>query len=214
MGRRDTHVRHVRRRSVRIDQLRSFSGDCREGAKLTRSIVQVSKFLSLILRHRPETIGVTLDGEGWLDIDTLIVNAGHHGRVLTRELIEEVVTTNDKQRFAISEDGQRIRANQGHSLRTVELDLTPIEPPETLFHGTVRKFLAPIRSGGLLKMSRNHVHLSADRETASQVGSRRGEPVILLIDSARMHADGHEFFLSENGVWLTEHVPPEYLRFP
>ena len=176
-----------------------------------RSLVSTSKFLSLVLRHRPEAIGVELDPEGWLEINALIRQAGKQGRELSPELIEEVVASNDKQRFAISEDGTRIRANQGHSIRNVELDLTAVEPPSILFHGTVEKFLGSIRDQGLKKRNRNHVHLSADRETAVTVGSRRGKPVILKVRALEMHQDGHEFFLSANGVWLTETVPASYL---
>ncbi|MEO1524159.1 MAG: RNA 2'-phosphotransferase [Planctomycetota bacterium] len=176
-----------------------------------KTIVATSKFLSLILRHQPETIGVTLDPEGWLDIDTLIRQANKHGRELSKELIQVVVAENDKQRFALSSDGLRLRANQGHSIRSIDLDLQAVAPPEILFHGTIEKFLTSIRSRGLLKQNRNHVHLSADRDTAIKVGSRRGKPVILEVRATEMHRDGHDFYRSENGVWLTDHVPPSYL---
>ena len=167
--------------------------------------------MSLVLRHKPETIGVSLDREGWLEVATLIEQSRKHGRELSSDLIETVVAENDKQRFAFSEDGLRIRANQGHSIREVELKLKAVAPPEVLFHGTVERFVGSIRSQGLLKQNRNHVHLSANRETAVSVGSRRGEPVILEVRAAEMHRDGYEFYLSENGVWLTEAVPPTYL---
>lgn len=168
--------------------------------------------MSLVLRHRPETIGVTLDREGWLEVETLVEQARKHGRELTRDLIETVVAENDKKRFAFSDDGLRIRASQGHSIRAVELDLNAVAPPEVLYHGTVEQFLASIRSQGLQKRNRNHVHLSADRDTAIKVGSRRGAPVILEVRAAEMHRDGYKFFLSANGVWLTDAVPPTYLN--
>lgn len=174
-------------------------------------IVSTSKFLSLILRHQPEVIGMQLDDEGWLDIDQLILNANKHGRSLTLELLHEVVAQNDKKRFALSDDGLRIRASQGHSIDGIELNLQPVVPPSLLYHGTVANFLSSIRAQGLLKRTRNHVHLSADTETARRVGARRGKPIILCIDAGRMHTDGYQFFVSANQVWLTETVPPGYI---
>ncbi|MEM7559850.1 MAG: RNA 2'-phosphotransferase [Planctomycetota bacterium] len=176
--------------------------------------IHTSKFLSLVLRHQPEVIDVVLDAEGWLEIDLLIANANARGKQLSLELIHEVVANCDKQRFALSEDGLRIRANQGHSVSGVELKLEPVEPPETLFHGTVANFLDSIRTQGLQSRSRHHVHLSGDIETASKVGQRRGKPIIISVDSGRMHGDGFAFFRSANGVWLTDTVPPEYLSLP
>jgi putative RNA 2'-phosphotransferase len=128
-------------------------------------------------------------------------------------LLEELVVTNDKRRFSISPDGVRIRANQGHSVE-VDLGLTPREPPDVLFHGTVAKFLDSIRRSGLIKGNRHHVHMSADEQTAAKVGQRHGKPVILTIEATRMSRVGHAFFQSDNGVWLVDAVPPEYLRFP
>ena len=173
---------------------------------------RISKFLSLILRHAPETIGLVLDEHGWVDVEELIAKAAQKGKSFSWAELDEVVITNDKQRFAFNEDKSRIRASQGHSI-DVELQLEIKEPPETLYHGTVPKFLDNIRRQGLQKMSRHHVHLSADRSTAEKVGSRRGEAVILIVRSKEMHADGFEFFLSENGVWLTNHVPVKYIDF-
>jgi len=167
-----------------------------------------SKFLSLILRHEPETIGLVLDDKGWANIDEIIAKSS---RPLTRKLIDDIVRTNDKQRFIISDDGQRIRANQGHSIN-VNLELTPCTPPPTLYHGTATRFWGSIASEGLKPMNRNHVHLSADIETAVKVGSRHGKPTILVIDTGTMHAKGHQFFQSENGVWLTKIVPIEYIN--
>ncbi|MHB0936382.1 MAG: RNA 2'-phosphotransferase [Armatimonadota bacterium] len=171
----------------------------------------ISKLLSLVLRHQPEAIGVTLDAEGWVRIDELL-NALHaHGTPLSRAELQEVVETNDKQRFRIDDAGERIRANQGHSI-PVDLALTPREPPELLYHGTADRFLAGIRQHGLQKQSRQHVHLSPDEPTAHAVGRRHGKPVILRIRAGQMHRDGYPFFLSDNGVWLTEHVPAEYIE--
>ena len=178
---------------------------------MKRSLVKKSKFLSLILRHKPETIGLELDPEGWVSIEDLLQNSEQHGFNLNRAILDEVVFTNDKMRFALSPDGLRIRANQGHSL-DVELGLKKAEPPEMLFHGTVKRFLNAILAEGLNKMSRQHVHLSATLETARNVGARRGEPVVLSVDATRMHRKKFEFFLSANGVWLTENVPAEFIR--
>lgn len=176
--------------------------------KLTRT----SKFLSLVLRHRPELIGITLDSAGWVSAAELLRACRAHGRPLTPEELREVVASNDKRRFSFSEDGRKVRANQGHSV-PVELGYSPTVPPEILYHGTAEKFLPLIREEGLKKGARHHVHLSADEETAERVGGRRGRPVILKVESGRMRQEGYEFFLSANGVWLTEHVPPEYLVF-
>jgi len=170
----------------------------------------ISKYLSLVLRHDPAAAGVTLDAEGWVGVAELLAGAARHGFSFTRAELEEVVQTNEKQRFAFSVDSQRIRASQGHSV-SVELGLTPETPPEVLYHGTVDRFLSSIMDQGLDKRSRQYVHLSPDVETATRVGSRRGQPVILKIAAANMHSDGFRFFCSANGVWLTERVPPQYI---
>jgi putative RNA 2'-phosphotransferase len=172
-----------------------------------------SKILSLILRHKPETVGLTLEAEGWVAIDALLAALARRGKPMTRSVLERVVAGNDKQRFAISADGLRIRAVQGHS-RAVELGLVPVAPPAALFHGTVERFLAPIRAEGLRAGKRQYVHLSFDRATAGRVGARRGSPVILVVDAARLAGDGHSFFRAENGVWLCAAVPPRYITFP
>ncbi|TWT84571.1 RNA 2'-phosphotransferase [Planctomycetes bacterium CA13] len=179
---------------------------------MNKQLVTTSKFLSLVLRHQPDVIGIELDSEGWADIDRLIKNANARGTAISLDLLHEVVATSDKKRFALSDDGLCIRANQGHSVEGVDLKLEPIEPPELLYHGTVEPFLAGIREKGLLKRSRHHVHLSADKETATKVGQRRGKPIILTISAARMHAAGHTFYLSANGVWLTDAVPTEFIE--
>lgn len=171
-----------------------------------------SKFLSLILRHKPESIGLTLDAQGWAQIDKLISLASARGTVLTVDLIREVVATSDKKRFALSPDGHRIRANQGHSV-PVELNLPATAPPVTLFHGTAQRFIPSIEREGLLPGSRNHVHLSSDDATAVRVGSRHGKPVVLQVNALDMFSAGYSFFRSENGVWLTTVVPPEFIRF-
>lgn len=178
-----------------------------------RTLVELSKFLSWVLRHQPDAIGITLDPAGWTDVDALLAQARAHGRPLTRELLERIVAESPKQRFALSEDRGRIRASQGHSVE-VELGYEPAMPPELLFHGSVDANVAAIRADGLRRMSRHHVHLSPDETTARSVGGRRGRPVILRVAAGRMHRDGHAFYRSANGVWLTEHVPPEYIEFP
>lgn len=172
---------------------------------------RISKYLAKHLRHQPDLIGITLDRHGWVDIDALIAAAGAHGFPFTRAELDEVVAANDKQRYAI--DGNRIRANQGHTVN-VDLDLPAREPPAWLFHGTVGRHLAAIRVEGLRPMDRHAVHLSPDRATATRVGARRGKPVVLVVDAGAMHRDGHVFRLSVNGVWLVDHVPPEFLRLP
>ena len=174
-----------------------------------KQLEKTSKFLSFVLRHKPEAIGLDLDVNGWVALDLLIEKAA--GEIaLNRSLIEEVVRTSEKQRFALSEDGERIRANQGHSVK-VDLQLEPKEPPAVLYHGTATRFLDSILAEGLRPGQRHHVHLSADEETAVAVGKRHGKPVVLKIASAEMQAQGFLFFLSENGVWLTDRVPPAYL---
>ncbi|MER5857334.1 RNA 2'-phosphotransferase [Streptomyces sp900105245] len=176
-----------------------------------RRTVKVSKYLSKHLRHQPERIGLVLDPGGWVEIDTLITAAAAHGFRFTREELDHVVATNDKRRFVI--EAGRIRASQGHSVE-VDLGLPPATPPPYLYHGTVARNLDAIRAEGLRPMNRHDVHLSADRETATRVGARRGRPVVLTVDAGAMHRDGHVFHVSANGVWLTKAVPPAYLRLP
>ena len=173
-------------------------------------IVRVSKFLSRVLRHQPERIGIELDGGGWVAVTDLLAACRAHNFPVTREELEVVVRENDKRRFALSEDGTRIRASQGHSVR-VELGYAPRVPPTVLYHGTASHLLGSIREHGLVRGRRHHVHLSADAGTAAKVGARRGKPLVIEVESGRMHADGYEFYVSDNGVWLTEHVPAKYL---
>lgn len=179
---------------------------------MTQDLIKTSKFISLVLRHKPEEIGLVLDGQGWADIGELIEKAGRHGMALTREVIARIVETSDKQRFSIDASGQRIRANQGHSV-DIDLGLAPTEPPETLFHGTAETTVAAIRAEGLKAGQRQHVHLSPDEDTAIRVGRRHGRPVVLRIAAGRMRESGHVFFLSTNGVWLTEAVPVQFIAF-
>ncbi|WP_374986762.1 RNA 2'-phosphotransferase [Streptomyces fradiae] len=176
-----------------------------------RRTVKVSKYLSRHLRHQPERIGLDLDEQGWVAVDDLLRALARHGMPLTRTELDHVVATNDKRRFAL--DGDRIRASQGHTV-DVDLGLPPAVPPPLLHHGTVAAALDAIRAEGLRPMNRHHVHLSSDRETAVRVGSRRGRPVVLTVDAAAMHRDGHVFHVSANGVWLTARVPPHHLGFP
>lgn len=177
------------------------------------NVKRLSNFLSLVLRHQPDEIGIALDEAGWTPVDELLAALSRHGKSVSRADLEFVVANNDKKRFALSDDGQSIRASQGHSV-DVELGYVPADPPETLFHGTVEKFLEPISRMGLVKGNRHHVHLSATRDTAITVGGRRGKPIVLVVRSQAMQSAGHPFFLSANGVWLTDHVPPEFILFP
>ncbi|PAM95991.1 RNA 2'-phosphotransferase [Flavobacterium sp. IR1] len=171
----------------------------------------VSKFLSLVLRHSPEKIGLKLDENGWADVAELIAKCNKKGQKLNPELLDYVVENNDKKRFAYNDDKTKIRASQGHSI-SVELNLAETEPLDFLYHGTVGKFMESIRNEGLKKMSRQHVHLSKDKETAIKVGSRRGAPQILTIRSGEMFKDGFKFYLSDNNVWLTDEVPAKYIE--
>lgn len=172
--------------------------------------IQTSRFMSMVLRHKPKSIGLELDPQGWADVADLIDKA-RPKRLLTEASIRHVVANCEKQRFKLSDDGRRIRANQGHSIK-VEIGLEPITPPDVLFHGTAKKSLAAIRRKGLKRMRRHHVHLSSDLNTAVAVGRRHGEPVVLEVSAGRMHDAGIPFYRSDNGVWLTEAVAPEFLR--
>ena len=173
--------------------------------------IKISKFLSYVLRHKPESIGLQLDEAGWVSVDDLIRCAEANGKQLTYEAISTVVETNDKKRFSFSDDGLRIRANQGHSIK-IDLDLAPLEPPEWLYHGTATRFLKSILKEGLQPKNRHHVHLSKDKEMALNVGMRHGIPAILEIESKVMNTEGYQFYCSANGVWLTDRVPPKYFK--
>lgn len=171
-----------------------------------------SKFLSLVLRHKPDLIDLKMDKGGWVQVDELLRKVKKAGRKITRSDLERIVETNDKKRFTISEDGLKIRAAQGHSI-DVNLGHTASEPPEYLYHGTARANLDQIFREGLKPGSRQQVHLSLDRETAERVGQRHGKPTVLRVETGRMQEDGFEFFRADNGVWLTDAVPPKYLSF-
>lgn len=174
------------------------------------SDTSLGKYIALILRHKPEVIGITLDEHGWASVDELIAGISKTRR-FDRQMLERIVAEDNKQRYTFNEDGTRIRASQGHSI-SVDVELETAVPPPILFHGTGRKSVASIEESGLLPMTRLYVHLSKDAETAINVGSRHGEPVVFEVDSARMHQDGFLFYLSKNGVWLTKSVPVQYLR--
>ena len=174
------------------------------------TIVSTSKLLSYVLRHRPDSIGLQLDANGWVDVDVLLARLAEHGKPVERDLLERVVADNDKQRFAFDAGRTRIRASQGHSV-DVDLGLSPVQPPYVLYHGTASRFLKSILATGLRAGSRQHVHLSGDVDTALRVGARHGFPVVLRVDTARMRNDGLPFYRSDNGVWLTGPVAPRYL---
>ena len=174
------------------------------------NLKSTSKFISLILRHKPEVIGITLDEHGWADVDELISGIAKD-RPFDMDMLEEVVRTDEKQRYSFNEDKTLIRANQGHSI-PVDVELERKTPPDILWHGTGEKYTASIDALGLIPKSRLYVHLSSDAETAKKVGSRHGRPVIYTVDSGQMAANGYEFYLSVNGVWLTKKVPVKYLN--
>lgn len=174
-------------------------------------LVRISKFLSKHLRHAPERIGLALEPGGWVEVDALLAACARAGLTLTRAELDEVVERNNKRRFAYDPTGERIRANQGHSVE-VDLQLAPRTPPDVLYHGTGERAVEAIRREGLRKMRRHHVHLSPDVQTALVVGRRHGRPVVFAVDASTMARDGFIFYRSENGVWLVDAVPPAYLR--
>ncbi|WP_443029140.1 RNA 2'-phosphotransferase [Spirulina sp. CS-785/01] len=186
---------------------------------------KISKYLSYHLRHHPEKLGLTLDQGGWVDVENLLQATQKHHFPLTRQELTQVVAENEKQRFSFDQTGQRIRANQGHSI-PIDLQLTPTQPPDILYHGTSQKFVPKILQQGLRKMSRHHVHLSSDQITAKKVGQRHskqrhgkqrhgkqlhGKPAIFQINATQLYHDGFPFYCTENQVWLVDHVPPPYL---
>jgi putative RNA 2'-phosphotransferase len=179
---------------------------------MEKQLKQISKLLSLVLRHEPEYIGITLDIEGWAKVPELIEKINQKGIQVDFATLQVIVDTNDKKRFAFNNDKTRIRANQGHSIE-VELNYTAQVPPAVLFHGTAVKNVPAIRENGLQKMNRHHVHLTASEDTALKVGQRHGRPVILTVHALVMHEHQHVFYLSENGVWLTDHVPAAFISF-
>lgn len=180
--------------------------------KEQKNLTKISKFLSLILRHSPQTVGIKIDRKGgWTDVPTLIQKVNQHGKChLNMEILEEIVRTDEKQRYSFNQNKTKIRANQGHSI-PVDLELKEQIPPEVLYHGTAERFSASIAEQGLLSMNRQYVHLSGDEETAIKVGKRHGKQKVLKVQAGEMYRQGYRFYLSENHVWLTEHVPPKFL---
>lgn len=176
----------------------------------SQEFVRISKYLSLHLRHRPERLGLQLAPGGWAEVDRLLEAAAHDGHPIRRDQLEWVVVQNDKQRFSFDASATRIRANQGHSIN-VDLQLQPAEPPPLLYHGTAAQNTEAIMRDALRKMRRHHVHLSADVQTARRLGARHASPVVFAIDSQAMKRAGHLFYRSDNGVWLTDEVPPNFL---
>ncbi|UYC11723.1 RNA 2'-phosphotransferase [Xanthomonas sp. CFBP 8445] len=177
---------------------------------MNKQHTEISKFLSFVLRHEPQAAGITLDSEGWAEVDALIVGAVQSGRTLDADLIRAVVDSSDKKRFALSDDGRRIRAVQGHSTESVAIQYEAKVPPEFLYHGTATRFLDAILAEGLRAGQRHHVHLSQDIATATMVGQRHGTPVVLKVEALRMHQQGVAFFQADNGVWLTQTVPSSF----
>jgi len=174
-------------------------------------IIKISKYLSKHLRHQPERLGIKLLPGGWVAVDELLNACAKNAFPISRTQLEEVVANNDKQRFSFDSTGTLIRANQGHSVE-VDLQLEPVTPPDVLYHGTGARAVAAIMQTGLCKMSRHHVHLSKDIAIARAVGARHGKSVVLVIDAATMHQAGYTFYCSDNGVWLVDSVPPEYIQ--
>lgn len=177
---------------------------------LPANLVRLSKFISLVLRHQPQKIGLTLDVAGWAEVAELLAKAQAHQVPLTREALNTIVAHNDKQRFIFSADGSKIRANHGHTL-AIDLGLTPQTPPAVLYHGTARRFLASIQQQGLRAGRRDYVHLSSEVATAQHVGARHGEPIVLQVRAAALHATGEPFYCSASNIWLVKQVPPEFL---
>ena len=178
---------------------------------MDQSLNKLSKFLSYVLRHKPEEIGIELSEEGWTDTNQLIQNAVMHGVKLDLKTLEKIVETSDKKRFTFSCDKSQIRAAQGHSTQQVNINYPEAIPPEVLYHGTATRFLESIKEQGLISGSRQYVHLSQNQQTAQEVGQRYGKSVLLTIDAKAMHESGYIFYLAENNVWLTKHVPSHFL---
>jgi putative RNA 2'-phosphotransferase len=173
------------------------------------SLKDTSKFMSLILRHKPEVIDISLDEHGWANVDEMIAGIAKT-REFNMDILEEIVRTDEKQRYSFNEDKTLIRANQGHSI-PVDVELDEAEPPRELYHGTGEKYVASIDVQGLIRKSRLYVHLSKDSDTAMKVGKRHGKPVVYIVKSGEMYKDGYKFYLSKNGIWLTKEVPAKYL---
>lgn len=177
---------------------------------MSKKDIQQSKLLSLVLRHKPETIGLELDRKGWAEVEELLGKLAAYKVPMSREDLKSLVAQSDKKRFVFSSDELKIRANQGHSIE-VDLGLKAIQPPDVLYHGTTTRNLESINAQGLIKGNRHHVHLSADPDTARAVGQRYGKPIVLKVKAAEMHKAGFEFYCSDNGVWLCHAVPTQYI---
>ncbi|PVZ84742.1 RNA 2'-phosphotransferase [Serratia sp. S1B] len=178
---------------------------------MSNQLSEISKFLSYVLRHKPESIGLSLDSEGWADINTLIACANKNNKKLDRQLIQAVVDSSDKKRFAISVDGLNIRAVQGHSTQQVDISYKEMVPPDFLYHGTATRFLEAIKEQGLVAGLRQYVHLSSDENTAIAVGQRHGKPTVLKINALSMFEQGIKFYQAPNGVWMTKMVPTQFV---
>lgn len=176
-----------------------------------KQLETVSKFISLVLRHKPEAAGIKLDGHGWADVEDLIRGVNASGHTLDKEVLETIVNTDEKQRYSYNQDKTKIRANQGHSI-PVDVDLEEHMPPDVLYHGTADRFLEAILKQGLKPMSRQYVHLSRDMDTATKVGRRHGNPIVLRINARQMYEDGQKFYVSKNGVWLAKQVDRKYIN--
>lgn len=176
-----------------------------------KQLIRISKFLSLVLRHQPEKIGIELDQNGWTDVGELLEKANNHGIKFDKETLNHIVETNAKKRFAFNDTFDKIRASQGHSLE-IELGYISQKPPEILYHGTSEKSVQSILGTGIEKRSRQYVHLSSDVETAVKVGQRHGKPFVFKVLAEQMYNDNFQFFISDNGVWLTDNVPTKYLK--
>ncbi|MCT6589341.1 RNA 2'-phosphotransferase [Pantoea dispersa] len=179
---------------------------------MSKKYTDISKFLSYLLRHQPEAVGLSLDKDGWAVITDLILCAKQEGYILDPDIIQAVITSSDKKRFILSDDGLHIRAAQGHSTQQVDIAYQEKTPPDILYHGTATRFISEIREQGLLPMSRQYVHLSTDEVTAIQVGQRHGKPLVLKIKALTMYEQGFKFFQAENGVWLTSSVPYQFIQ--
>lgn len=176
-------------------------------------LIDLSRFLSYVLRHKPEAIGLNMESDGWVRVEELLAKMSVNGKDITLDVLEIIVQQDDKQRYSFNSDKTLIRANQGHSIE-IDLNLEPVDPPKYLYHGTTGRNLESIRKSGLLKQQRHHVHLSENTDTAKRVGARYGKPVILKIFAGDMVRAGHTFYCSDNNVWLTDAVPPEFIEFP
>lgn len=179
--------------------------------KLMSKKDNLSVFISLILRHKPETIGIKLDNYGYADVNELIGNINSTGRNINMEILEQIVKEDNKQRYSFNEDRSKIRANQGHSIK-VNVELKKLRPPKCLYHGTTIRFLDNIKKEGIIRKNRLYVHLSNDIDTAIKVGKRHGIPIVLKVNTEKMYEDGYKFYLSENNVWLCEHIPFKYVK--